>query len=104
VAIGCGEHTYPEAHRVEHRVVLREQLLDKAVHAIELHRGPVGFARPLDAHAVQTTMPIVGFLHSGSLSGRETQVAAFREGLTDSGYIIRSVRRMPRKRRLVRLV
>src|SRR5262249_41880691 len=41
----------------------------------------------LDAHAAQTTMPIVGFLHSGSLSGRETQVAAFREGLAESGYI-----------------
>ncbi len=49
--------------------------------------GAAGFARPLDAHAVQTTMPIVRFLHSGSLSGRETQVAAFREGLADSGYI-----------------
>jgi putative ABC transport system substrate-binding protein len=32
-------------------------------------------------------MPVVGFLHSGSLSGRETQVAAFREGLADSGYV-----------------
>jgi putative ABC transport system substrate-binding protein len=49
--------------------------------------GAAGFARPLAAHAAQTTMPIVGFLHSGSLSGRETQVAAFREGLADSGYI-----------------
>jgi len=49
--------------------------------------GAAGFARPLDAHAAQTTMPIVGFLHSGSLSGRETQVAAFREGLAESGYI-----------------
>ena len=36
VAIGCGEYAYPEAHRVEHRIVLREQLLDKAAHAIEL--------------------------------------------------------------------
>jgi len=49
--------------------------------------GAAGFARPLDAQAAQTTMPIVGFLHSGSLSGRETQVAAFREGLAESGYI-----------------
>jgi putative ABC transport system substrate-binding protein len=32
-------------------------------------------------------MPVVGFLHSGSLSGRENQISAFREGLADSGYI-----------------
>ena len=49
--------------------------------------GAAGLARPYALRAAQTTMPIVGFLHSGSLSGRETQVAAFREGLADSGYI-----------------
>jgi putative ABC transport system substrate-binding protein len=49
--------------------------------------GAAGLARPLEARAAQTTVPVVGFLHSGSLSGRETQVAAFREGLADNGYI-----------------
>src|SRR6516165_8450833 len=49
--------------------------------------GAAGLARPHALRAAQTTMLIVGFLHSGSLSGRETQVAAFREGLADSGYI-----------------
>jgi putative tryptophan/tyrosine transport system substrate-binding protein len=49
--------------------------------------GAAGVAWPLDARAVQTTMPVVGFLHSGSLSGRESQIAAFREGLAEGGYI-----------------
>jgi putative tryptophan/tyrosine transport system substrate-binding protein len=48
--------------------------------------GAGGLVRPLDARAAQTSVPVVGFLHS-SLSGRETQIAAFREGLADSGYI-----------------
>jgi putative ABC transport system substrate-binding protein len=37
--------------------------------------------------AEQPVLPVVGFLHSGSLSGRETQIATFREGLAESGYI-----------------
>ena len=49
--------------------------------------GAAGLARPFRARAAQTTMPVVGFLHSGSLSGRENQISAFREGLADSGYI-----------------
>jgi putative tryptophan/tyrosine transport system substrate-binding protein len=49
--------------------------------------GAAGLARPFHARAAQTTMPVVGFLHSGSLSGRENQISAFREGLADSGYI-----------------
>jgi putative tryptophan/tyrosine transport system substrate-binding protein len=49
--------------------------------------GAGGLVRPLDARAAQKSVPVVGFLHSGSLSGRETQIAAFREGLADSGYI-----------------
>jgi putative ABC transport system substrate-binding protein len=49
--------------------------------------GAARLAWPLGAHAEHTTIPVVGFLHSGSLSGREKQVTAFREGLADSGYI-----------------
>ena len=40
----------------------------------------------LGARAEQTTTPVIGFLHSGSLSGRENQIATFREGLAASGY------------------
>ena len=43
-------------------------------------------AWPLAVRAQQPSMPVVGFLHSGSLSGRENQIATFREGLAASGY------------------
>src|SRR5215831_5985610 len=41
---------------------------------------------PLDAHAQQAAMPVVGFLDFGSAAERTQQVAAFRKGLTESGY------------------
>jgi putative ABC transport system substrate-binding protein len=44
------------------------------------------FARLPAVLAQQKTIPVIGFLHSGSLSGRETQIATFREGLAASGY------------------
>jgi len=43
-------------------------------------------AWPLAVRAQQPSMAVVGFLHSGSLSGRENQIATFREGLAASGY------------------
>lgn len=44
-------------------------------------------ARPLAARAQQQTIPVVGFLSSGAPGPLRQQLAAFEEGLKESGYI-----------------
>jgi putative tryptophan/tyrosine transport system substrate-binding protein len=44
-------------------------------------------AWPLAARAQQTVLPVIGFFHSGSPSGRSPRLAAFHAGLGEAGYI-----------------
>jgi putative tryptophan/tyrosine transport system substrate-binding protein len=42
---------------------------------------------PLTAHAKQAAMPVIGFLSSGSPAAFADFVAAFRQGLSEEGYV-----------------
>ena len=42
---------------------------------------------PFVAHAQQTPMPVIGFLHSGSPEPNARRVAGFRKGLSDAGFV-----------------
>ncbi len=48
--------------------------------------GSAAAAWPIIARAQQSAMPIIGFLSSRSAGDSLGEVAAFRQGLTESGY------------------
>jgi putative ABC transport system substrate-binding protein len=49
--------------------------------------GAAAFAWPVPARGQQATMPVIGFLHSESLTLYANLVHAFRQGLSETGYV-----------------
>src|SRR6516165_349065 len=68
----------PRPRRRGHRVKRRQLML---------LLGSATIASPLAVRAQQKSMPVIGFLHSASPGPYASNVAAFRQGLSETGYV-----------------
>ena len=51
--------------------------------------GGIAVTWPFPARAQQAATPVVGFLHEGTSDARAHLAAAFREGLSEAGFVDR---------------
>jgi putative ABC transport system substrate-binding protein len=49
--------------------------------------GAAALSGPLTCQAQQAPLPVIGFLNSASASGYASMAAAFRQGLSEAGYV-----------------
>src|SRR5262249_41637329 len=49
--------------------------------------GGAAAALPISERAQQSVMPVIGFMNGGSIESQARTLAAFRQGLNETGYI-----------------